>query len=139
VNGEFDPADAALLADLHAALAEVYRGVAEKTSGSSLAAPRAGEQLSTVMPATQTSAPGRQLLSQKALADRLDCDVRTLRRWTHLGEVPAPIMIGGAKRWDPDDVDRWLASRQDGARGRASARVSAAHGDGRRNGRGGPP
>ncbi len=44
----------------------------------------------------------------------------TLRRWVSLRKIPF-IKLGGAVRFDRDDIDRWLQdSRVDVATGRAS-------------------
>jgi predicted site-specific integrase-resolvase len=45
------------------------------------------------------------LMTQQDLAAYLGCNVRTLRRWRHLGWVPEPIEIGGALRWQRATVD----------------------------------
>jgi predicted DNA-binding transcriptional regulator AlpA len=92
---------------------------AVRTSENRLADSRAPEQLSPAM-GPQVH---RSYLTAQALAELLDCDVRTLRRWVHEGLVPAPIQIGvSAKRWDPDVVEAWLQTRQDTASGNGRGR-----------------
>jgi predicted DNA-binding transcriptional regulator AlpA len=101
-----DPAALEQIADAAERLASACRE-AVRTSKDRLADSRQHEQLSPGM------APERsRYLTQKALAALLDCDVRTLRRWTHEGLVPAPILIGhGAPRWERCIIDAWLEAK----------------------------
>jgi excisionase family DNA binding protein len=48
------------------------------------------------------------MLSAKALADLLDVDAKTVRRWREEGRLPEPIQIGGVIRWRAEDIDDWL-------------------------------
>ena len=61
----------------------------------------------TTMPTNDES---DTLLTAQGLADRLGCDVRSLRRWRR--HVPKPVLIGGVQRWRRADVDRWLEARR---------------------------
>ena len=59
----------------------------------------------TTMPTNNES---DALLTAQDLADYLGCNVRSLRRWRHMGLLPAPLLIGGVQRWRRADVDRRL-------------------------------
>lgn len=88
------------VAEAAEALARACRAAAG-SSPETLADSREPEQVS---PAMQT------LLKPAEVAARLAVNPRTLRRLVHLGQVPAPVTVGGAKRWRPADLDAWLAS-----------------------------
>jgi predicted DNA-binding transcriptional regulator AlpA len=49
------------------------------------------------------------LLKAEQVADLLQIDGRTLRRFEVAGDVPRAITIGGVKRWRRAEIDRWLA------------------------------
>jgi predicted DNA-binding transcriptional regulator AlpA len=101
-----DPAALEQIADAAERLASACRE-AVRTSETRLADSPKPEQLSPGMGHERS-----RYLTQKALAARLDCDVRTLRRWVREGLVPDPIVIGvKAKRWDPDVIDAWLEAK----------------------------
>ena len=43
-------------------------------------------------------------LSRKSLAEWLDCSPQTVDRKVRSGELPAPKLIAGLRRWDVDDL-----------------------------------
>jgi excisionase family DNA binding protein len=54
----------------------------------------------------------RSFYTTKSLAQRLSVTERTVRNLLASGEIPS-YTIGTARRIDPADVDRYLASRRD--------------------------
>lgn len=52
-----------------------------------------------------------RLLTAREVADRLGVSVGALLRWTRRGEVPAVKLPGGAIRYVPEQIDRWLEAR----------------------------
>jgi predicted DNA-binding transcriptional regulator AlpA len=64
------------------------------------------------MPPAESKEP---LLSEKEVAPRLGISVNSLRRWRLLSKGPAYVKFGpeprAAVRYNPRDVERWLASR----------------------------
>lgn len=57
------------------------------------------------------SQPRPALMDANELAHEMDIGVRTLQRLKQLGQVPAPIKIGGQVRWRRADVEAWLAEK----------------------------
>jgi len=52
-----------------------------------------------------------QLLSAKALGQRLSLSKRTVFRLNSAAKIPAPLRIGGAVRWDYErEIRPWLAA-----------------------------
>jgi predicted DNA-binding transcriptional regulator AlpA len=49
-----------------------------------------------------------QLLSAKALGQRLSLSKRQIFRLNSSGRIPAPVRIGGAVRWVDMDIDKWI-------------------------------
>lgn len=49
-----------------------------------------------------------KLLTQGDLARRLRISIRQIRRLDKSGSLPRPLKIGTLKRWDPDEIDRWV-------------------------------
>lgn len=60
----------------------------------------------------------KDLLKASEVAQRLGIGVRTVWKWTALGELPAPFRLGRITRWRRRDIHRYLAAR----RGRAPRR-----------------
>lgn len=52
-----------------------------------------------------------RLLTARVVADTLGVSAETVLRWTRRGELPAIRLPGGAIRYDPDTLERWLAQR----------------------------
>lgn len=72
---------------------------------------RAAELVALVRAELQAGLPRRQedeLLTSAELCELLKVDTRTLRRWTHAGELPRPVKIGGSLRWRRADLSEWL-------------------------------
>ena len=88
------------LAALHEEIARIYRELGEVQ----LAAPR-GQALMDGM------VPGR-LLSVGDLAELLQIDPKTVRRWREAGKLPPGIEIGGIVRWRSENVDAWLEEQR---------------------------
>jgi excisionase family DNA binding protein len=53
------------------------------------------------------------LVNIKAVAEHLGISPRTIYDWTAAGKFPAR-RLGGAIRYDLDEVDRWVESRRVG-------------------------
>lgn len=53
-----------------------------------------------------------RLLSIKDLCVLAGISRRTVYRIRAAGQLPAPIRIGGRIRWSPDDIERWLRTRE---------------------------
>lgn len=49
-----------------------------------------------------------ELLDQQGVATLLTVCPRTVRRMELEGELPAPVLVGGLKRWRRADLDAWL-------------------------------
>lgn len=67
------------------------------------------------MPATVTSpeaadAPPPLLLDIKCLAVLLTRSVASLERDQAAGRLPAPVRIGGSKKWRRADIEAWVAA-----------------------------
>ena len=51
------------------------------------------------------------LLSTSQLSDLLGVDPRSIERWRQTGDGPRYLKLGSLVRYDPGDVDTWLAER----------------------------
>ena len=59
---------------------------------------------------TQDSNRNIQLLSAKALGQKLSLSKRQIFRLNSCGKVPKPIRIGGSIRWSEQSISEWLAA-----------------------------
>jgi predicted site-specific integrase-resolvase len=50
------------------------------------------------------------LLTETEAAHQLALNVKTLRRWRWAGKGPRFLKIGGAVRYDPNDLDEYVAA-----------------------------
>lgn len=57
------------------------------------------------------SQPRPALMDLDEVARDLGIGVRTLQRLKQLGQVPAPIKVGGQVRWRRADVEAWIAQK----------------------------
>ena len=48
------------------------------------------------------------LVSAESLAKLFDVSRSTVRQWAKTGDMPQPHKIGGASRWDADEVRDWI-------------------------------
>jgi excisionase family DNA binding protein len=69
--------------------------------------PTAGSKLETITPLCVDAA---------GVAALLGVSLRTVRRLAECGKLPAPIAIGGCRRWLVEDIHRWLRSGAPGRR-----------------------
>jgi excisionase family DNA binding protein len=60
-------------------------------------------------PTSIGSGERRPLLTPRGLAEYLSLSERTVRELLRTGEVPS-YKVAGARRIDPEDVDRWLTA-----------------------------
>ena len=51
-----------------------------------------------------------QLWDAKTFGQRLSLSKRQIFRLNSCGKIPAPIRIGGAVRWDSQEISAWLAA-----------------------------
>ena len=52
---------------------------------------------------------GRRLGDVLAVAAKLDCSPRHVRRLADAGRLPQPRKLGALVRWDLDELDAWIA------------------------------
>ena len=52
----------------------------------------------------------QRLLNEREAAGRLGLSVKTLRRWRWAGHPPAFIKIGRAVRYDPAEIEAFIAA-----------------------------
>jgi len=50
----------------------------------------------------------RRLYTMKDVAEYLSVSTSTVRRMSERGDLPKPISIGGVRRWDKAQLDRYL-------------------------------
>ena len=50
-----------------------------------------------------------ELISASQLADLLSVSERTLYRLKSIGQLPAPIVLGGSVRWRLTEIRDWIA------------------------------
>ena len=53
---------------------------------------------------------GKMAVGAKELARLLDISLRSIRRLDASGRLPRGYMLGGSKRWNLDEISRWLDS-----------------------------
>ena len=105
----------ARIADLHAALAEEYRRLAEAPEIQLAAG--AGSRLMGDMDATAPTEPApARLLSVADLAGRLGVAAKTVRAWRSQGKLPPAIDLGSVLRWREDTIESWLREREEAYR-----------------------
>ncbi len=64
----------------------------------------------TTQPTGATAPPQPLLVDIHALAGLLDRSVASLERDQAAGRLPAPVRIGGSKRWRRADIEAWVAA-----------------------------
>lgn len=52
------------------------------------------------------------LLNVNDLANALNVQPSTIRRWRREGKLPKAIVVGGVVRWRPQVVEQWLLARE---------------------------
>ncbi len=57
----------------------------------------------------------QRLLTSAEVAELLAVPVATLYKWRYAGSGPPAIRLGKYLRWDPSEVEKWLAERVDAA------------------------
>jgi predicted DNA-binding transcriptional regulator AlpA len=53
--------------------------------------------------------PRRRLGDAKAVADRSGMSVRSVYRFADAGFMPWGVKVGSLRRWDMDEIERWIA------------------------------
>ncbi len=56
--------------------------------------------------ATASQAP--QIMTKADLAALIQLSARSVERLARTGKLPAPIVIGGSRRWRRSEVEAWL-------------------------------
>ena len=59
---------------------------------------------------------GPVYLKAEAVAQRFEVSLKTVRRWTRAGRLPALTLPGGTVRYRPDRLETWEAARTHGTR-----------------------
>ena len=63
---------------------------------------------------TDSTPPGRghtdALLSYDQVAEWVGLSTRSVRRLVDEGRMPAPLRLGGTRRFRSTDIDRWIAA-----------------------------
>jgi excisionase family DNA binding protein len=57
--------------------------------------------------------PPGQYRKPRDVAEQLDVTLRTVYAWTHSGELPSVLLSPRARRIKQEDLDRFLAVRQE--------------------------
>ncbi len=55
------------------------------------------------------SSIGRELITANEFAELLSVSERTLYRLKSIGQLPAPIVLGGSVRWRLSEIRDWVA------------------------------
>ncbi|MFO0013246.1 MAG: helix-turn-helix transcriptional regulator [Planctomycetota bacterium] len=58
------------------------------------------------------SASPKELFDASALRKWLSVSRTTLHRLEKRADFPKPFMVGGAKRWDRNEIERWLSKQR---------------------------
>jgi len=53
-----------------------------------------------------------RLLTERQAAETLGLSMRTLQAWRYQGEGPVFVKVGRAVRYDPTDLNAWIAGRR---------------------------
>jgi len=93
------------LADLADEMAQILRQIAQDAANPLAGSPNECVHGSNVEP-LPTLPP--KLLSVDDMADLLQVNQRTIRRWRMQGRLPSGIEIAGVIRWHPDEIDEWI-------------------------------
>jgi excisionase family DNA binding protein len=59
---------------------------------------------------TQHDGTGERLFAVKRVAELLNCSTRHVWRLADSGKMPAPLKLGGLRRWNPATLEEWLNS-----------------------------
>ena len=62
--------------------------------------------------AIETAPKRRPFLTVRDVAERLQVDQKTVRRWRQEGRLPSPITLGGVIRWRPEAIEAWLDEQE---------------------------
>ena len=73
-----------------------------------LDASRDMEHMCGTLPAPLATQIHPKLFTVKSLAEYLDVDPKTVRRWRGDGLLPEPLTVGGVMRWSPQAIEDWI-------------------------------
>ena len=97
----------ARLAELHGEMADIYRQLGEiQLDGSPH--PPLMDGVDGRHDTGGTASVSERLLTVRDIADRLQVDEKTIRRWREEGTLPAAVQVGGIIRWRAQDIDAWI-------------------------------
>ncbi len=51
-----------------------------------------------------------KLLTVKEVAELCGVSTRTITRMVDAGKMPSPVRLGGAVRWNREELEAWIAS-----------------------------
>jgi excisionase family DNA binding protein len=75
--------------------------------------PRTGEvvkdRTNAITYSSSRSTQRPRLLTIKGVAELLQVSTRHIHRLADGGNMPAPLRLGGARRWDVTELERWVA------------------------------
>ena len=54
--------------------------------------------------------PGRMLIDVEIVAQKYDCDERSVFRWADAGKIPFGVKLGSLRGWDIAEIDAHIAS-----------------------------
>ena len=73
-----------------------------------LDASRDMEHMCGTLPAPPVQPIHPRMFTVKSLAEYLDVDPKTVRRWKGNGLLPEPLTVGGVVRWSPQAIEDWI-------------------------------
>ena len=59
--------------------------------------------------ATPAATRPRRMFTTKQVGERLGCSWRHVLRLADAGKMPAGLKLGALRRWDADELERWIA------------------------------
>jgi len=51
------------------------------------------------------------LVGFRTVAETAETDISTILRWVRDGDMPAPMLVGGLPRWNPDVLYAWRSEQ----------------------------
>ena len=95
------------VAELAEDLQDLAEALANQLDGSAAASPVGGVNSNPTTDARRAS-----FLTVRDVAERLQVDPKTVRRWRQEERLPTPVTFGGVIRWRPEAIDAWLEEQE---------------------------